>query len=93
VTTLDDPYDLFDDDPLDHLFDGENPLDAVEATVCALREGTTALSQDNVRGWLAHMDERQLRQLCARVSRFKHAKPWTKKEIDHLVDTWVVCHG
>jgi hypothetical protein len=94
MTTLDDPFDLFDDDPaLDNLFDGENPFDAVEATTCALRKGTVALSQENVQGWLSHMNEKQLREVCARVRRFKHAKVWTYEEIERLVDVWVACHG
>jgi hypothetical protein len=65
----------------------------IEATIYALRKGTAALSQENVRGWLSHTDEKRLREVCARVGRFKHAKAWTREGVERLVDMWVACHG
>jgi hypothetical protein len=58
----------------------------VEAVIYSLRSGTKALSREDVRERLGRVDEKQLREICARVQRFKNgiAKVWTDEEVERL---------
>jgi hypothetical protein len=63
----------------------------VEAVIYSLHPGVGALVQRDVQERLGRIDEKQLREICSRITHI--AKPWSADDVEKLVAIWVACHG
>jgi hypothetical protein len=71
------------------------PQSVVDAVMYALRPGTAALSRANVQGYLAMVDEQQMRAMAKQLQHRnpKIARSWTPDEVEMLINAWADCHG
>jgi citrate lyase beta subunit len=63
----------------------------VDAVIYSLHSGVGALARSDVQERLGRIDEKQLREICSRVTHI--AKPWTADDVEKLVAIWVARHG
>jgi hypothetical protein len=64
------------------------PQVSVEALMFSLRSGGTALERKDVRERLAHINQTQLHEICARLRKLTIARAWTSEETALLTELW-----
>lgn len=71
------------------------PEATIEALMYSLRSGCAVLSRQDVLRRLAALDERQMRDCCARLQNRNPsiAAPWTTNEIEAFIIAWATCHA
>jgi hypothetical protein len=74
---------------------GRAASSTLEALVCSLRAGGTALACPHARRRLAELAEAQVHEVSARLQTFqpKIARAWTPIEVELLVALWSELHG
>ena len=67
----------------------------IDAVMYSLRNGVAALSRADVRGRLAVIDEKQVREMIVLLQTRdgRIAAQWSDGEIEQLVTAWATCHG